>query len=145
MAAVLKMFNSSVHEAFLGNVTWSGVEVMMALMTAYTYDETDATYTQVVIDHTEHATANGYTVGGVVCANPTHAIAGGVVTFGTDDVVWTATGALTAKYALCYDLSSKALIFCIDLDGAGGDVTATDAAFTIDDTPAGFFSIDTTP
>ena len=94
MAAVLKMFNSSVHEAFLGNVTWSGVEVMMCLMTAYTYDETDATYTQVVIDHTEHATANGYTVGGVVAANPTHGIAAGIVLFGTDSVVWTATGAL---------------------------------------------------
>jgi len=144
MAAVLKMFNSSVHEAFLGNVTWSGVEVMMCLMTAYTYDETDATYTQVVIDHTEHATANGYTVGGVVAANPTHGIAAGIVLFGTDSVVWTATGALTAKYALCYDLSSKALLYCIDLDGAGGDVTATDAAFTIT-FASGAFSVDTTP
>ena len=145
MAAVLKMYNSSVHEAFLGNITWSGVEVKMTLFTAYTYDETDATYTTVKTDHTEHPTANGYTVGGVVCASPTHAIAAGVVTFGTDNVVWTATGALTAKYAIAYDLSSDALLFCIDLDGAGGDVTATDAAFTIDDTPDGFFSIDTTP
>jgi hypothetical protein len=144
MAAVLKMFNSSIHEAMLGNITWSGVEVMMCLMTAYTYDETDATYTQVVIDHTEHTTANGYTVGGVVAATPTHGIAAGVVLFGTDPVVWTATGALTATHALCYDLSSKALIFCIDLDGAGGNVTATDAAFTITNA-SGYFSVDTTP
>ena len=145
MAAVLKMFNSGVHEAYQAGIHWDDANnLKMCLMTAYTYDETDATYTQVVIDHTEHATANNYTVGGVIVGSPTHATVAGVITYGSASVVWTATGALTAKYALLYENTNKNLIFCIDLDGAGGDVTATDADFTITDA-LGWFSIDTTP
>ena len=146
MAAVLKVYESAVHEAFNGAVHLdSANNLKMILMTAYTYDETDATYTTIKTDHTEHATANGYTVGGVVVGSVTHVInPAGVVTFGSASVVWTATGALTAKYAVAYDVASDAALFCIDLDGAGGDVTATDAAFTITDA-SGWFSIDVSP
>ena len=146
MAAVLSMYGNAPHQAFNGDINWDGASnLKMALLTAYskTAVEDQITFTAVVADGTQHAAANGYATGGVVMGTVTHAYSAGVSTFGSASVVWTATGALTAKYAICYDVASDNAIFWIDLN-SGADVTATDAAFTITDA-SGWFSIDVSP
>ena len=147
MAAVLTMYGLAPHAAFNGDINWDGASnIKVGLLTAYTpdYDAHD-TWTAVKAAGTEHGAANGYSTGGVVMGSVTHGYtAGGVTLFGSASIIWTATGALTAKYAVAYDVASDNAIFCINLDGAGGDVTATDAAFTITDA-SGWFSIDAQP
>ena len=145
MAAALVMYGNAPHNAFNGDINWDGAgNLKMALLTAYTPSEDHDTFTAAVAAGTEHAAANGYSTGGVALGTVTHTYATGVSTFGSASVVWTATGALTAKYAVCYDVASDKAIFYINLDGAAGNVTATDAAFTITDA-TGWFSIDVSP
>jgi hypothetical protein len=146
MAAVLYMYGNAPKNAFKGLIDWDTNAIKMGLLTAYTKTavEDQETWTAVKADGTEHANANGYTTGGATLGTKTNAYASGVTTFGSASVVWTATGALTAKYAVCYDSVTDNAIFYIDLDGAGGDVTATDANFTITDA-SGWFSIDVSP
>lgn len=147
MAAVLAMYGTAPHNAFNGDINWDGASnLKMGLLTAYTPSEDHDTWTAVKAAGTEHAGAptNGYTTGGAEMLTVTHAYSTGVTTFGSANVAWTAVGALTAKYAVCYDVASDKAIFYINLDGAGGDVTATDAAFTITDA-SGWFSIDVSP
>ena len=144
MAATLVMFGTAPHNAFNGDINWDGASnLKMGLLTAYTPSEDHDTWTAVKAAGTEHGTANGYTVGGVVLGTVTHDYAAGISTFGSASVTWTATGALTAKYACCYDVASDKAIFYINLN-AGADVTATDAAFTITDA-TGWFSINVSP
>jgi hypothetical protein len=142
MAVTLVMYGTSMHDALNGTVDWDSGDIYMGLLTAYTFSEDHTTWTEVKAAGTEHSTANGYTVGGKTVGTTTHAYASGISTFGSPDVVWTATGALTAAYAICFNNSTGVAIFCINF---GGNVTATDAAFTVDDTPDGYFSIDVSP
>jgi len=148
MAAVLSMYSNAILNAFTGGaaggVDWDTNAIKMALMTAYTFSEDHATMTAAIAAGTQHSAANGYSTGGATLGTKTNTNTGGVITFGSASVVWTATGALTAKYAICYDSVTDTPLFCINLDGAGGDVTATDAAFTITDA-SGWFSIDVSP
>lgn len=100
-------------------------------------------YTPVVATHVvfadvtnELATANGYTAGGAVAANPTYTLSGGVATFDTDNVSWTASGAgITARYAVLYAVgtlngSVNPLVAYMLLDSAPADV-ATSATNTL--------------
>jgi len=143
MAATLYMYGTAPHDAFTGAIDWDTNTIKMGLLTAYTASEDHATWTAVKAAGTEHGAANGYATGGATLGSKTHAYASGVSTFGSASVVLTATGALTAKYAVCYDSATDAAIFYIDLNG-GADVTATDADFTITDA-SGWFSIDVSP
>lgn len=143
MAAVLSVYGEAIQSAFTGLIDWDTNAIKMMLCTgaggAFNEDHDDITD---ISD--EHAAANGYATGGATLGSKTQAYAAGVTTFGSASVVWAATGALTAKYAVCYDSITGALIFHINLDGAGGDVTATDANFTITNA-SGYFSIDVSP
>lgn len=93
-------------------------------------------YTPVVATHAlladvtnELATANGYTAGGATAANPTATLSAGTVTFDTDNVSWTASGAgITARYAVLYasgtlNGSLNPLVAYMLLDSAPADVT----------------------
>lgn len=95
-------------------------------------------YTPVVVTHAlladvtnELATANGYTAGGATAANPTATLSAGVVTFDTDNVSWTASGAgITARYAVLYasgtlNGSVNPLVAYMLLDSAPADVTVS--------------------
>jgi len=148
MAASLSVYSNAILKAFTGGaaggVDWDTNAIKMALMTAYTPSEDHATMTAAIAAGTEHSTANGYTANGATLGTKTNTNSGGVITFGSASVVWTATGALTAKYAICYDSVTDTPLFWINLDGSAGDVTATDAAFTITDA-SGWFSIDVSP
>lgn len=144
MAATLVMYGNAIKNMATGGIDWDTNAIKMALLTAYTPDEDHETFTAAVAAGTQHSAANGYSTGGATLANVTNDYAAGVTTFGSDSVVWTATGALTAKYAVCYDSVTDNAIFYINLDGAAGDVTATDADFTITNA-SGWFSIDVSP
>lgn len=73
----------------------------------------------------EHANANGYTTGGIAI---TLTLAG-TTTVTVDiqtDPVWTASGgAITARYAVIYEVAGRVLCYCL-LDSAPADVSATD-------------------
>jgi len=148
MASVLGMYSNAILKAFTGGaaggVDWDTNAIKMALMTAYTPGEDHATMTAAIAAGTQHSAANGYSTGGATLGTKTNTNTGGVILFGSASVVWTATGALTAKYAICYDSITDTPLFWINLDGAAGDVTATDAAFTIT-VPDGYFSINVSP
>ena len=95
-------------------------------------------YTPVVATHAlfaditnELATANGYTAGGATAANPTVTLSAGTVSFDTDNVSWTASGAgITARYAVLYAVgtlngSVNPLVAYMLLDSAPADVTTS--------------------
>ena len=142
MAVTLSMYGTSMHDGMNGTLDWDSGNIYMGLLTAYTFSEDHATWTAVKAAGTEHSTANGYTVGGKTVGTATHDYVAGISTFGSPDVVWTATTALTAAYAIVFNTSTDVAICCINF---GGDVTATGAAYTVDDTPDGYFSIDVSP
>ncbi|MGE0629583.1 MAG: hypothetical protein AB7O43_17370 [Hyphomicrobiaceae bacterium] len=57
----------------------------------------------------EVSNANGYTTGGEALANITWSQTGGVATFDSDPVVWTASSAgITARYAVLIDTDAAA-------------------------------------
>lgn len=76
----------------------------------------------------ELSTANGYTSGGATLTGVTWGQTGGVATFDSDEVVWTASSSgITARYAVLYDdtSSGKKLIGYMLLDSTPANVTAT--------------------
>lgn len=75
----------------------------------------------------ELPTANGYTAGGEILAAVTWSEAGGVATFDSDDVVWTAAGgSITARYAVIRSVTANKLLGYYLLDDTPADLTATD-------------------
>ena len=94
----------------------------------------------------EHATANGYTIGGIALTSVTYNEAAGTVTFTSDDVVWTASGgSIVARYGAIYDNSvvapvAKPILAHFLLDSTPADVTVTDTnTLTYSLTAAGAF------
>lgn len=81
------------------------------------------------------ASGTGYTAGGATLANPTVAVVGAsdLAKFDADDVVWTISSALSARYAVIYKATGTAstspLIAYIDLGAtyslASGTLTLT--------------------
>lgn len=83
----------------------------------------------------EIANGSGYTTGGATLTTVTWGQTGGVATFDSDPVVWTASGGpITARYAVIYDdtASGDPLIGYLLLDTEPADLTATDGnTFTV--------------
>lgn len=71
----------------------------------------------------EHASANGYTTGGIAM---TLTLAGTTtVTVDGNDPVWTASGgSIVARFAVIYEVGGRVLCYCL-LDAAPADVTVT--------------------
>jgi hypothetical protein len=74
----------------------------------------------------QHATANGYTAGGIAVAL-TLAGTTTVTTDITTDPVWAASGgSIVARFAVIYEVGGNVLAYCtLDTSGGGTDVTAT--------------------
>lgn len=93
----------------------------------------------------ELSTANGYTVGGQNLASKGNTYTGGtnVIAFTAADVVWTASGTLTARKAVVSDSSpgSAATNPLLTYHNSDADISATDAAWTFDIPAAGFATI----
>ena len=94
----------------------------------------------------EHATANGYTQGGVTVA-ATWVESSGTVTFDVADGVWNASGgSLVARFAAIYDdtvttpVADPIIAHCL-LDNSPADVTTTDGnTLTIQINASGVFT-----
>ncbi len=116
------------------NINADTIKVM--LLSAYTYAATHQYVSDVTGAGTE-TTGTGYTAGGATLGSVTWTRSGAVYTFDAADTSWDASGgSLTAKYALVYDstpgsAATNPVISYVNLDGAAGDVTATDATFTL--------------
>jgi len=90
----------------------------------------EKTYTQVAAVYTE-STGAGYTVGGKALGgtNSGYLGASNIVVITVDvNTTWTITTALTARYAVIYEFTSKNIRAVVDL---GGDKTVTSGTFTI--------------
>lgn len=89
----------------------------------------------------EHANGNGYTTGGV---SITLTLAGTTtVTVDIDtDPVWTASGgAITARFAVIYEVGGNVLCYCL-LDSTPADVTATNGnTLTLAANASGVFTL----
>jgi len=74
----------------------------------------------------EHASANGYTTGGIALGGVTLTGTTTVTFDDTTDFVWTASGgSITARFAVIYEVAGNVLCYCL-LDSSPADVTATD-------------------
>lgn len=93
----------------------------------------------------EHSTANGYTVGGQNLGTKTNTYTSGtnVIAFGAADIVWTATGTLTADVATvsCSTPGTAATNPLMTYHDSDADISATDAAWTFDIPVGGFATI----
>ncbi len=110
--------------------------IKVMLLSAYTYAATHQYVSDVKGAGTE-ATGTGYTAGGATLGTVTWTRSGAVYTFDAADTAWDASGgSLTAKYAVVYDSTpgtdaTNPVISLVNLDGSAGDVTASDASFTL--------------
>ena len=93
----------------------------------------------------ELSTANGYTAGGQAMGTKTNDYTSGtnVVAFKAADVVWTATGTLTARTAVTSDTTpgSAATNPLLTFHQSDSDISATDASGTFDVPVSGFATI----
>ncbi len=93
----------------------------------------------------ELGTANGYTVGGQNLASKVNDYTGGtnVNAFKAADVVWTASGTLTARLAVVLDITpgTAATNPLMTYHLSDADISATDAAWTFDIPAGGFATI----
>jgi hypothetical protein len=88
----------------------------------------------------EHANASGYTTGGETLTGVTWTISTDTTTLDADDISWTSSGTITARYAAIYaNVTRNGIVdplICYSLlDNAPADVTATNGntfAITID-------------
>lgn len=89
----------------------------------------------------EHANANGYTTGGQAISLTLSGTTTVTVDIATDPV-WTASGgAITARFAVIYEVGGDVLCYCL-LDSAPADVSATDGnALTVAANVSGLFTL----
>lgn len=143
MTVPIYVYENAIKNFELGLIDWDSHAIKCGLLTAYTPSESHETWTAVKAAGTEHSAANGYATGGATLAGKTNVCSGGITTLGCSTIVWTATGTLTARYAVLYDSVTDNVIAYIPLNG-GSDFSASDADLTIAD-PNGLFSIDVSP
>mgnify|MGYP000979614900 CR=1 FL=1 len=113
----------------------------------YTSSYTPSQDTHVYQDDlsNELTTANGYTVGGQNLASKGNTYTGGtnVIAFTATDVVWTASGTLTARTAVVSDSTpgSAATNPLLTYHASDADISATDDDWTFDIPAGGFCTI----
>lgn len=89
----------------------------------------------------EHANANGYTTGGQAISLTLSGTTTVTVDIATDPV-WTASGgAITARFAVIYEVGGDVLCYCL-LDSAPADVSASDGnTLTVAANVSGLFTL----
>ena len=102
----------------------------------------------------EHATANGYTQGGVTLTSPTWTESSGTVTFDATDMTdaWTASGgSIVCRFAAIFDDTvttpvADPIICHTLLDDSPADITVTDGnTLSITFPAGGIFAVTSTP
>jgi len=118
----------------------------VALFSAYTYAATHQFLSDALAAGTQ-SSGTGYTSGGATLGSVTWTRSGDVYTLDAADTSWNATGgSLAAKYAIIYDSTpasdaTRTLIGYVNLDGAAGTLTATDANFAITWNASGILTV----
>ena len=130
MASVIpKTYRKEITDALEVETLW--VALFTNSMSTWTgLNAAEKTYTQVAAVYTE-STGVGYTVGGKALGgtNSGYLGASNIVVITVDvNTTWTITTALTARYAVIYEFTSKNIRAVVDL---GGDKTVTSGTFTI--------------
>jgi len=141
MAATVNVYGPAMQSALTGSLDCGALGLALFTGAGGVFNEDHDEFADL---SDEHATANGYTAGGKPLTGEVVNYAAGISTLDADNVVWTATGSLTAKYAVLYDGVTGKLLLHINLNG-GADVTATDADFTVAWNVAGILKIDVSP
>lgn len=126
-AGTFTLYNSVAELIADGTIDLDSDTFSLILVTSsYTPNLAHDEYSDV--SGSEVANANGYTTGGSALTSVTWGQTGGIATFDSDNVVWTATGgSITARYAILKDDTSTndKLIGYVLLDTAPADLTAT--------------------
>lgn len=144
MAVTNKWFGQAFLHAFNKEIDYLADTIKVTLHTsAYTIDQDAHDYQNELTN--ELSTANGYTAGGATLANKVNDYTAGtnVIRFSADDVVWTASGTLTARKAVIADTTpgSAATNPLLTFHESDADISATDAAWTLDIPAGGFATI----
>jgi hypothetical protein len=127
-------------QAFDKEIDYLADNIAVTLHTSsYTPDQDAHDYAEDLSN--ELGTANGYTAGGQNLNDYTSGT--NVNAFKAADVVWTASGTLTARTAVVSDITpgSAATNPLLTFHNSDADISATDAAWTFDVPAAGFASI----
>lgn len=144
MAVTNKWYGSAMLQAFDKEIDFLADNIAVTLHTlTYTPDQDVHDYRDDVTN--ELGTANGYTAGGQNLGSKVNDYTGGtnVNAFKAADVVWTASGALTARTAVVSDITpgTAATNPLMTYHQSDADITATDAAWTFDIPAGGFATI----
>lgn len=119
---------------------------MVLLSSSYTPDPAHDEYADLA---GELSTANGYTSGGETLTGVTWSQSGGVASFDSNAVQWTASGgSITARYAVIFDdtATGDKLIGYALLDTTPANVTATAGnTFTVTPHASGWFTLTVNP
>jgi hypothetical protein len=144
MAVSNKWYGQAMLSAFDKEIDFLADTISVTLHTVtYTPDQDTHVYQSDFTN--ELGTANGYTAGGQALANKVNDYTAGtnVNRFSGDDVVWTATGTLTARTAVVSDTTpgTAGTNPLMTFHQSDADISATDAAWTFDIPAAGFATI----
>lgn len=144
MAVVNKWYGNAFLAAFDEEIDYLADNIAVTLHTAtYVPDQDVDDYADDLTN--ELATAAGYTVGGQNLGTKVNTYTGAtnVVMFGAADVVWTASGTLTASVAVVSDTTPGTAATNPLLTSHVSDtpIAATDAAWTFDIPAGGFATI----
>lgn len=141
-AGTLTFYDSFVEALGDGTIDLDTDTINVALFTS-SYTPNVATDTAYSGLSGEVANGAGYTTAGAALASVTWAQSGGTATFDAADTAWTASGTLTARYAVLYSVTATGndLIGYVLLDTTPADVSATDADLTIQWNASGIFTL----
>lgn len=144
MAVTNKWYGLAFLQVFDKEVDYLADNIAVTLHTStYTPDQDVHDYANDAAN--ELGTANGYTAGGSNLASKVNDYTTGtnVIAFKAADVVWTATGTLTARTAVVSDITpgTAATNPLLTYHQSDADISATDAAWTFDIPAGGFATI----
>jgi hypothetical protein len=142
VAVTNKWYGEAILNAFDKEIDYLADNIAVTLHTVtYVPDQDAHNYADDLTD--ELGTANGYTAGGQNLGTKSNTYTAGtnVIAFIAADVVWTASGTLTARVAVVSDTTpgSAATNPLLTYHLSDANISATDAAWTWD-APAGGFA-----
>lgn len=144
MAVTNRIYGNVFAKAFAKEINFLSDNIAVTLHNStYVPDQDAHIYRSNVTN--ELSTANGYTANGQNAAGKTSTYTGAtnVHMFDFNDVVWTATGTLTARTVVVSDITpgTAATNPLITYHNSDVDVSATDASWTFQLAAAGLFTV----
>lgn len=137
---ISKTYSNANLQAFSGGINDLGstaTTVKCALLdSGYTPNQdTNADWSTISANE---ITASGYSAGGAEITTKSLTLTGNTVTFDGDNVQWTSTATITARYAVVYEVTSSYLLCYHDFEA---DESATNGTFTVQWNSSGIFQV----